>query len=153
MTDVVDLRCAFCGTLDRLEDAHVKDEHVLLRVDGLSTEAARAGNIIPLCHVHHRHYFDCPRKDPNGRGENREFQFEPKLIIDLTNRNLILYDERNDDGTLAGLMNAVLVQPMYAHNNNYLVRPEYATWKNKRMNPRLKDYIIATGLYQDVMNM
>ena len=74
------LPCAFCGIINPLEDAHIKDEQILLK-EGLSKTAARQGNIIPLCRVHHREYFDYPRD--GGRGENKEFQFEPRLIIDF----------------------------------------------------------------------
>jgi hypothetical protein len=150
LTGVMTLPCAFCGTTDRIEEAHVKDEHILKKL-GLNVASAKNGNIIPLCHQHHRHYFDCPRTDQNGRGENREFQFEPKLIIDISNRNLILYNEKKDDNTLQGLLNSVTVQPMYQYDTSYHVRRKYVAWKNKRMNPRLKFYAMNQGLLKDLL--
>ena len=136
------LPCAFCGRLDQVEDAHIKDEHVLLQQD-YSVTAARQGNIIPLCRIHHREYFDNPRR-ADRVDENREYQFEPKLIIDLENRSLILYESRIDDGTLEGLYNAITTVPMYRYVH-YNARREYVVWKNNRMVDRLNFYLYREG--------
>ena len=81
----MDLPCAFCGK-EPIERAHIKDEHVLIKA-GLNKQAAELGNIIPLCKVHHRDYFDYLR---DGVDENREWQFEPRLIIDFVNKEMVL---------------------------------------------------------------
>ena len=144
------LPCAFCGTLDRVEDAHIKDEHVLLK-EGLSVAAARQGNIIPLCRIHHREYFDNPRRADRG-DENKEYQFEPKLIIDLENKNLILYESNIDDGTIDGLYNAVTIVPMYRYAQYHVLR-EYVIWKNKKMVDRLIFYLYKEGRLSELTTL
>ena len=143
---VMDMPCAFCGQLDRVEEAHIKDEHTLLS-QGLNIRAARHGNIIPLCRIHHREYFDYPRRDPNGMDMGKEFQFEPRLIIDFVNNRLILYDNRLDKGNIETLYDAITTVPMFQHAH-YVFRLEYVKWKNSRMNERLRLFCYKEGLLQ-----
>ena len=141
--------CAFCGQIDRVEDAHIKDEHVLLSQD-LSKAAARQGNIIPLCRIHHREYFDCPRKNLDAMDMGREFQFEPRLIIDFVNDRLVLYDNRLDKNTIDSLYNAITTVPIYSHTT-FVFRREYAKWKNKRMHDRLRFFCFREGILPDLI--
>jgi len=140
------LPCAFCGIISPLEDAHIKDEQILL-LEGLSKAAARQGNIIPLCRVHHREYFDYPRV--GGSGEKKEFQFEPRLIIDFVNRNLILYDSRYDRNDNESLFNSIQTVPIHKHTV-FSFKEDYAIWKNQRMNPRLNFYLLKKGLLKQL---
>jgi hypothetical protein len=140
------LPCAFCGIINPLEDAHIKDEQILLK-EGLSKTAARQGNIIPLCRVHHREYFDYPRD--GGRGENKEFQFEPRLIIDFINKNLILYDNRYDRNDNDSLFNSIQIVPIYKYTV-FSFKKDYAIWKNKKMNSRLNFYLMKKGLLRQL---
>lgn len=140
--------CAFCGSLAPLEDAHIKDEHVLIS-EGKSIQTARFGNIIPLCKFHHRNYFDCPRRDPNGLDEKKEYQFEPLLIIDFIENRLILYEPKLDDGSRDGIDAAIDTVHMFQHTP-YLANPEYVKWKNARMHPRLHFYLRECGTIREL---
>ena len=142
--------CAFCGQLERIEDAHIKDEHVLLS-QGMNASSARQGNIIPLCREHHREYFDCPRR-ADRMDEKREFQFEPRLIIDLGNTQLIMYDNRKDDSTIDGLYSAITIVPMFQYAQ-YFAKREYVIWKNKRMHKRLHLYLFKEGLLRKLTQL
>ena len=142
--------CAFCGQLERIEDAHIKDEHVL-KDEGMNVRSARQGNIIPLCREHHREYFDCPRR-AERMDEKKEFQFEPRLIIDLVNTQLIMYDNREDDSTIDGLYRAITIVPMYQHAQ-YFAKREYVIWKNKRMHERLLFYLYKENLLRELTQL
>lgn len=140
--------CAFCGSLAPLEDAHIKDEHVLIS-EGKSRQTAMLGNIIPLCKFHHRNYFDCPRRDPNGLDEKKEYQFEPLLIIDFIEKHLILYEPKLDDGSRDGIDAAIDIVPMHQHCQ-YLAKSKYVKWKNARMHPRLHFYLRKCGTIREL---
>ena len=140
--------CAFCGSLAPLEDAHIKDEHVLMS-EGKSILTAKFGNIIPLCKFHHRNYFDCPRRDPNGLYGEKEYQFEPLLIIDFIENRLILYKPKLDDGSRDGIDAAIDTVPMFRHTH-YCFNPEYVKWKNARMHPRLNFYLRKCGTISEL---
>lgn len=128
--------CAFCGK-EPIERAHIKDEHVLIKA-GLNKQAAEQGNIIPLCKVHHRDYFDYLR---DGVDENREWQFEPRLIIDFVNKELVLYNYLLDFGDNETLINSIEIIPIGKYVQ-FHYKEEYVKWKNKRMNDRLSLYLM-----------
>ena len=139
--------CAFCGSIENVEDAHIKDEIVLLS-EGLNKVSARQNNIIPLCIFHHRNCFD--RKNPNGVVEvNREDQFEPTLAIDFINEVLILYEPRNDNGTVGGLYRSIETVPRFRHAN-FTADTEYIRWKNTRAHPRLQFYFFIEKLTNEL---